>query len=230
MLDLGFALAPNRGKAARPDIKATKNNKVVWFEAIAPTPGNPGGADAVPERAGGFVVADVPVEQIIMRYTAAIAEKKRKYDEYEAKGVIGPDEACLIAVSGGAIWQSQSGVLPYILSAVLPIGDMYVTIPKRSGGVTDTGFHYRPAVTKKSGVEVSSDVFFQDDFRSISGVVFSEWSIGNSPDKLGSDLLTIHNPRTTRPFDRGAIERGIEYWVIEQETEFRLEKLNYEKA
>ena len=60
--------------------------------------------------------------------------------------------------------------------------------------------------------------------RGISGVVFCPCSIGSSPSKRGSDLVTIHNPKAARPFDRGLIDRGIEYWV----DGFHLGKLDRE--
>ena len=77
-------------KKIGPDICAMHANQRYWFEAIAPTSGAAISKDRIPEfRVTTPSVAQrVPVEKILLRFLSAISEKKRKFDEYRAKGII----------------------------------------------------------------------------------------------------------------------------------------------
>jgi hypothetical protein len=83
----------NVGNKGGPDLLINFNHKKIWIEAIAPSVGT--GKDTVPsiqwnsvEAHGISWASEIPEEKIILRFTAAIKEKWRKYKRYLEKGII----------------------------------------------------------------------------------------------------------------------------------------------
>jgi len=208
LLERGFpAECPKPG----PDVLLRYDDSKIWIEAIAPNSGNEGLPDSVPELRTG-IAQQVPNDQVILRYRSAIAEKCRKYQSYVEKGILEPHDAFIIAINGCNVRSSRTDFdPPRIARSVFPIGDEYITIDRESRDVTDTGFHFRNTVAKSSGAEVPIDIFVDEDYSYISGVLFSNSDCCNRPVISGEDFIFVHNPLSKTPVPLKLLNIGREY-------------------
>jgi hypothetical protein len=109
-----------------PDIRIEHGGRVIWIEAVCPT------AAGLPEQwmqplsAGEFIVGDVPHNEILLRWTASIDEKRKKLAEYRGKGLVRPEDAYVIAVNGGQLGRLplNEGIsqMPYLSKPSIPRG------------------------------------------------------------------------------------------------------------
>lgn len=214
LLDRGISLVPRSERAsAGPDLCVKDRVRTMWIEAVAPTAGC--GADAVPSDDDG---AWVPDEKIVLRYRAAVEEKVRQHRAHVAAGRVAPDDPYIIAVNGHRIpngvdiWADE---VPYAIQAVLPLGNSSVTIDRESGEVVGQGFETRWHIEKASGTRISTAVFLDPEYASVSGLIFSGVDPVDSPLEYRSRLSFLHNPRThpSVALERGWLSDCVEYWV-----------------
>jgi type I restriction enzyme S subunit len=220
LLDMGMSLScPKPG----PDIRINTDDGVIWIEAVAPTAGAPNSSDEVKNRRD-FETHNVPEEQIILRYRNAIHEKyNTKYFEYLRKGIVSKTDSYVIAVNGCKIPYSRTDFSPpRIVRTVLPVGYPQVTIDRKSNRITATSYQYRDKVTKKSGSGVSTAIFFDEFYDSLSAVLFSNVDPVNRPQFLGQDFVLTHNQRAANPISKAIIRRGREYRVKDSDEGFEL--------
>jgi hypothetical protein len=184
----------------------------LWIEATAPGPGT--GADRVPgDTTPGLVVA-VPDDQIILRLRNAIDEKLGRFRAYEARGWVAPAEPVLIAISGAALpWRWAERDIPRIVRTVLPIGDDVLHISINDRKVVGRTHEYRPHVVKASGSQVTTNLFLDEAYSRISGVMFCYSDALNRPAQPGPDLTLVLNPKASAPLVPGWLHFGWEYWV-----------------
>ena len=117
-----------------PDIFVEHENRRIWIEAVAPTSGADTNPDRVPDMKLG-VAREVPDDEIVLRYRAAIRENyDNKYHNYVENGLIMPTDAYVIAINSckisAAIMETDT---PRVLKAVFPIGNLGVTIDRKTG-------------------------------------------------------------------------------------------------
>jgi len=94
--------------ACGPDFIIEKDGKRIFIEAICPGPGDEGNPNSVPPIVyGAPVFQDVPVPQIVLRIRSALEEKKRKYAQYLAQGIVSEGDICIIAVSSSKIGRAS---------------------------------------------------------------------------------------------------------------------------
>jgi hypothetical protein len=184
-----------------PEFYASVGGRRIWFEAIAPGPGD--GPDRVPQLVFGAPIAtDVPTEQILLRFTHALAEKKRLYDTALVKGIISPDDSYVLAINSRGIRHApESNTLPFFIQAFLPFGPLTVLIDTKTGKLTESFYAYRPNVSKISGSSVSTRTFLDDEASFCSAVLHSSVDCANHPAQLGGDFSVLHNPNAQRPID-----------------------------
>ena len=181
-----------------------------WIEATAPSSGS--GPDAIPPVSYGRM-QPVPGEAIILRIRSALAEKLRKLRTYLRKGTVRPGEPFLLAINGRALrFGNTSGSLPWVVSAVFPLGEESITINTQTGQVVRRCFEKRLAIEKASGATVTTNCFLDPAFAGISGILFSNANPDNPHPELGFDFTIVHNPLATAPFARGKLTCWEEYW------------------
>lgn len=194
-----------------PDIHLLIRDRSVWVEAIALESGS--GDDAIPEIKEG-VADDVPVDKIKLRLTGAIKEKFHKYNTYKDKGIISPDDYYVIAVNGGMFPSKRSGgTIPFIVSSVLPFGDLEVVFDKKSGEIVDSYYLCRDSIKKGSGAKVPTNIFEDSIYSGISGVLYSLANVVDRPENIGSEVEYIHNPHADNKLSLGTFRFGHEWWV-----------------
>ena len=170
LINAGFGLVRRGARpGGGPDLCIRDGNSCIWIEAVVPSPGD--GIDAVPPLTNGIVQED----KIVLRFSSAIRDKYLKYREYVNSGLISNREPFLIAVNGSNIphCHDDPEVVPYAMQAVTPLGLPQVIFEPNTNRVIEEGFENRPRITKHSGSAVSTNIFLDDSFNLISGLLFS---------------------------------------------------------
>lgn len=120
LIKQGFAIQSHE---SGPDFSFDLDGEKVWIEATTPEP-----CDAIKERynrQGG----PVPHEQILLRWTSALANKRGRFLEYLNKDIVRSNDICIIAINGHMLHEARGiSMLPYAVEAVFPIGPLAVSI------------------------------------------------------------------------------------------------------
>ncbi len=194
-----------------PDNLIVHQGRNIWIEAIVATDGDPGKPDSAAEDHS----CKIPDEKILLRYANAIMAKHAKYESYRKNGIVKPDEAYVIAISGAQLsyWWADPEI-PRFLKAVFPLGALEVIIDRETGKVVDRRQQFRRSVTKKSGSNVQTDIFFDGQYSGISAVLHSYANALCKP-PMSADFVLVHNPLASQPVALGVLPSGREYQATE---------------
>jgi len=226
LLDNSIPVKP-KPKGAGPDILIEHDSGRIWIEAIAPTSGSQDNPDQVPGLKTG-VVSPVPEEQIILRCRSAISEKyDNKYYEYLDNGVVLPSDAYVIAINSCKIESARmESDPPRILKAVYPIGHRQITIDKKLGKIIRNGFQIRYSIKRASGTVIPTDLFLNQKYENLSGVLYSRASVRKLPDQLGDDFVFIHNLMAKNRISHAFLRVGTEYVAHEKPNSYEIRRAN----
>jgi hypothetical protein len=103
LLACGFEFCRDRvGKSGQkgPDFGIIYDGKTVWIEAVCPAPEGIPQRWLDPPKSGEFQVKTMPHEQMLLRWTAAVKDKRDKLRLYAESGVIPATDSAVIAVNG----------------------------------------------------------------------------------------------------------------------------------
>jgi hypothetical protein len=214
LLDRGFSL--NRYGHEGPEFYFMHNDKKFWVEAIAPGPGT--GPDRVPEiKAGLSMAQEVPTENILLRFTSAVAEKKSRYFRALDKGIVSEDDGYILAINSRAIPHAPYGnTLPYFTQALLPIGPLEVSFDRNSERV-DSQYQYRGVVQKQSGTNIPTTAFLDPEYGYLSAVLHSAVDCVNRPELIGDDYCILHNPNADKGIDSSLFSWARQMHVVNNE-------------
>lgn len=207
---------PIRTGNAGPEFHYLYRKQRVWIEAIAPSGGV--GDDEVKENdpSDNF---RVPVERILLRYTAALREKRLKVAKDIARGIVGPSDAYVVGVNGRGIPYAPWGnTLPYMVQALFPIGPLVLTFDRRTKRITNRSYERREAVTKRSGVNVPTTAFLDPSYADISAAIHSSIDAANNLRRLGGDFYVVHNPNARNPLPIEAFGQWPQYVYANDEV------------
>ncbi|MFN7988660.1 MAG: hypothetical protein U0529_14385 [Thermoanaerobaculia bacterium] len=186
--------------AAGPDIALQAGPARVWLEATAPGPGTPGLPDTVPEpEINSERSLPNPDRRAALRYSQAVREKAlAQYPRHLAAGIIAASEPYVIALNGGGF---PDGRDDHDRTAIL-----HVLFGKGCGmlvfdqtGIVDTFHAFAPTASRSSGATVSTAVFLDPEYSSVSAVLYSSVDVANPGRLTGDDFLLIHNPLARVP-------------------------------
>jgi hypothetical protein len=194
LLEHGFVL--HRQGDEGPEFYATLQDHRIWFEAVAPGPGM--GSDRVPDimpGASGYV----PTEKVLLRYTNALDEKRKKYADALKKNIVSLEDAYVLAINCRGIPHAWvSGSMPYFIQAFLPFGPYTLSVDTTTLEILDAHYQYRAQVSKISGSPVSTRTFLDEEATFCSALLHSGVDCANHPNRLGEDFSILHNPRARR--------------------------------
>jgi hypothetical protein len=186
--------------------------KVIWVEAISPEPrGLPAGW-MEPLLPNSSREGTVPHDEIALRWTAAFKEKSRKLESYR-EGIVGDDDAYVIAIHGGQLGriplECGASRLPLAIETVFPVGPLAIPFDRETQKLGQAEISSRFAIRKANGALVPTTPFVDEAFAGVSAL------IGFSRDRSVTPELplhVVHNPcaRVRVPF--GVLGRAIEEW------------------
>lgn len=193
-------LTPSREGGMGPEFSCHHIGQKIWFEAMVPGRGQ--GDDRVDEPEVG-VATYVPTEKVLLRFTNAMTEKRRRYLAAREKGIIADQDCYVLAINSRGVPHAPFGnTLPFFVQAFLPIGDPTMVIDRATGKVIESYYARRETITKAKGAMVSTAAFLNPEFSFVSAVLHSGVDCVNRPEVLGGDFVVLHNPTATRPLER----------------------------
>lgn len=216
---------PHRARTGvGPDFLVQHRGTRIWVEVVCPNPANVP-ADFLEFAPGA---RSHPHEQILLRYTSAIADKARKLYGYAAakgerpeagylqSGIVGPHEAYVIAVNACRLrhgpFSSFEGIsqYPVAVEAVFPVGPLEIRFDSATLDVVGSGNGVRFHVLKPNGATVSTHMFLDPRFARVSAI----WALDlNGLHDFGSPQPSalIFNPIAEVPIARGSLPADTEY-------------------
>lgn len=203
-----------------PDFLVSHEDRNIWVEVICPEPrGIPANWSTLNEGA-----TDFPHESLLLRWTAAIKEKSEKLignaggttDGYLQSGIVGPNDAYVIAVNGCQLRNGLAPALtsisqfPFAAEAVFPIGPYQLTLAEDTLEVTARGHQHRPYIINRNGSQVPAYAFLDPRFNHVSAI----WAVDvNGGVAFGNSepMAVIHNPNAINPIPTGFLPADDEY-------------------
>jgi type I restriction enzyme S subunit len=160
-----------------PDFRFESGGRTYWIEAVSPEP------MGIPEdylewpKPGEFKVGDVPHEEVRRRWISAIKAKADKLQSYLSRGLVGNDDAYIIAVNGcqlGAfpIHHGISG-LPYAVEAVYPAGPITLSVDRNTGKFGKPYLGNQWAIKSPAGKPIPTSMFVNNKYKDVSAVMAS---------------------------------------------------------
>lgn len=210
LLNRGYILASHSNIG--PDFKIPYDDKNIWIEAIAVEKGD--GQDKVPNIEYGKAM-DVPEKEMLLRITAGLREKYRKYVSYSKDNIVSQKDPFIIAIDRSPL-EHMDPQIPLILKCLFAVGYQVLLIkrekpqPKTEGSTWSA----REKINKISGSEVEMLMFRDASFDGISAIIYCAEGILNSPkspNKMGNNFVIVHNPFAKNPLPDNFFEFG-EIW------------------
>jgi hypothetical protein len=210
-----------------PDFGIVHEGQTIWIEAIVASPeGIP--ADYLrPPAPGEFKTGSFPHEQILLRWTSALRDKRVKLQGYVEDAVIAGTEGTVIAINGcrttGGYQDNGITQMPFAVEAVFPVGPLAVRVDRSDGRVVGDAYHTaRYMIEKPNGASVPTDSFLNPEYANVSAVL----GCGRSHMRYGLPLAVIHNPLATIPLLPGILGVDKEYVVDDEGEAYSLRRLN----
>lgn len=203
LINKSFYVVPKLKRAEGPDILIEDSPRRIFLEAVAPSEGCADNPDKVPKLKSNEATI-VPDTEITLRYSGSIADKYKKYHTYLNQSIISPSDSYIIALNSckiatAVVDKITTTDIPRIMKAVLPIGGKQVSVSKLSGPEVNWRYQYRPNLyRKRSGSVVPTDLFLRPEYNGLSGVLYSRSDVANLPNRMGDDLIFIHNPKSIK--------------------------------
>lgn len=217
MHDAGFSLSSG---GIGPDLLATRDGRKVWLELITPEPKDLPDEWIRPQN----TVTTFPHEKILLRWTAAIKEKKGKGKDYLSRGIISPGDPYVIVVND-ALLHARGGQLngisqrPFAVEATLAVGPLQIQIDRATLETVSSGHMHRPYVINRNQAQVPADTFFDPDYGHVSAVMGTTLGMWNASQDHWESVI-VHNPLSTAPVPLGLLP-------VEEEWACQIEPSQY---
>lgn len=199
-----------------PDVLVTRGDERCWVEAVTVTDGELGHPDSVP-RPPEEGAERIPEDKTILRYTAAIQQKYKKWVEYRSSGLVQEGDRFVPALNTASLvrpaWLRGANDCPAFLKALYPIGQYTITLDRDTGEVIRSGNEPRFEIAKANGTTIPTTGFMDESWCEISAVLVS----GANPSytgPLGFDFGLALNPHARNSLNEGAIPAA-QIWYAE---------------
>jgi hypothetical protein len=168
-----------------PDFKAVKDDSIIWFEVITPTPDT-----SLSTRLTDKNTRLCPTPEnneninhhLLLKMTGAVKEKYKKIEGYIRDGIIKPNDRVVIVVNDSLlspldmymigvnyeIVKGNSG-LPLVVEALLGIGNS-LWVESDEGGNYQIVRSERNTVLNHNNATISTNYFLNDHYKDLSGV------------------------------------------------------------
>lgn len=224
LLEQGIKLKPNTGEG--PDLSFDLDGRTVWIEAISPEQGDGNNRIPVsPDQPLGepLVAYTVPAREILLRHTAAIEEKVRKYRGYRDNGTVAAGDPFIIALDCSQLgifgFDGISG-FPATLEAVYPMGPQQVHFVPGAPDQTTSDLQYRPSVENANQAQVPTTRFLDVAYSGISGILSSSKNDGERYPPI--PMIFVHNKLAANPLRPSPIRVDTEYHLEDMPNGLRV--------
>lgn len=214
--------------AAGPDFRAVLEGAPVYIEAVTPAPTGLPIEWLIPPT-GRARVLSFPHEAMLLRWTAALKEKREQLERHKKGGYIQDGVPTVIAVNSCRLsWRPEEiGItqLPFAVEAVFPVGPLAVPVNTRTGEFGQSYQSARFSIPSRRGSPVPTDSFLNPDYSGVSAVLGCATCHvpgGSLP------LVLVHNPLALNPLPLGVLGAKTEYIARQVGDEIQIERLTHE--
>lgn len=199
----------------------------IYIECVAPTRGDSNKPDSVPEMHIAKTLEeiralDVPVDQMILRITQAIKDKALlQYKKWRSKKWFKENAPFIIAINTADLQYVDDPNMPNIIKALF--GFQFMQINLKNG---KKSYSHRDKIEKVNKEPVFVNYFINDNFSFVSGVLFSDVTVLNRPNKIGDDCIFVNNPFASNPVNASFVQCFKDWDVIKTHNVVNLTK-NY---
>jgi uncharacterized protein (DUF4415 family) len=215
---------PVTSKNDGPDFLIEQENRKIWIEVVCPSPRDALAAILTDEKSSSQVYTQL-MEKILLRYTAAIKEKKEKFNKYLETEKVGKHDICIIAISAAQLGYSQDAFIgisqrPAIVEAVLPLGPLQVNISRATGAVSSLEGSHRDSVPNHNNAPVLTDSFLNEAYKGISAVMafYPTFDASNC-------WAMVHNPNATNPAPKKSFGCRHEYVATVSQANIEIQEI-----
>jgi type I restriction enzyme S subunit len=209
-----------------PDFGLLHEGTTLWVEVIVPAPeGIPPDYLRTP-KVGEVIVKSMPHQEILLRWTAALKEKREKFQRYVESGIIAVTEPTVIAINGCrlcdfAIDDHGISQMPFAVEATFPVGPIAVPV-SREGRIDGEARRIpRFSIENANGAEVRTDSFLNPLYANVSAVIGTvKWDMLKP-----LPLTVVHNPLAAVALPTEIFGATKEYVADDQGDEYLLRPL-----
>ena len=202
-----------------PDVLLQVNDQRIWVEAVCATSGKQGLPESVRPPAFGQLTQE-PVEQYVLRIRIALDEKQRKYRTYIQDGIVSGDDVTCVAIDVYDVYGIDPYVDKHMKNSLYGVGDQPVELPRRTGGIVDSGHGHVASIRKSSGADVPVEPFIDNSLKHVSAVLASHMDAFNRPSRLGDDFVLYPNLTAKNPWPQSVLNVGKEWSFEESDDEW----------
>lgn len=225
-IQLGFLpTSKNEG----PDLLIEHSGKKVWIEIITPRLKAPAGCTIEAQKAKRAIedylaplqpkevrTTDIPNEQILLRWTGALKEKKDKLTGYLKNNIVQTEDIYVIAINSISLGHCGfDGISQYpnSVEVTFAIGPMQVTINRKTLETISTKPSFRSEVTNHNNAPVRADCFLNSGYKGVSALMATHASLEFSKKSCPTlPCVLVHNPYASNPLPTrifGALEEYV---------------------
>lgn len=190
LLEKGFEIF---SKDNGPDFRIQINEENdVWIEAITSSDGEEGRVDSVTSLQVSREASLVSEDKVVLRLRNAIESKSEKIKKYLDDGVVSNNEPIVIAINTAKINSiiNYEDLIRYAQMSCFGVTSEYI-LNLKNGKFSQV---YTSDITKSSGSSVPVNIFLNQNYSHISGILLSRASINHYDRRLGEDYVLVLNP------------------------------------
>jgi hypothetical protein len=234
-----------------PDFGIVHDGQTIWIEAITPSPEGIPQEWLDPPKRGECKVRTKPHEQMLLRWTSALKDKRDKLKCSVEKNIIAPTDCTVIAVNSCRLSDFATddlGIsqLPFAIEAVFPVGPIAVPISQdghpdgdavrtaryviqksiEDGASGRQSKQSNTALRASNGASVPTTNFLDPCYAGVSAV------IGGYQREMLDGVLRItvvHNPLATANLPTGILSATKEY-IADDKGDHYVVRILTEKA
>ena len=207
------------GAGIGPDLRVETASGTVLVEATVPSP------DGLPEDWLVFqsgVVKSMPHEQMLLRWTSKLADKRKKHVDDIEQARADPAAPFVIAINSCRLGCTphENGISqwPFAVEATFPIGPLAVPFDRETGASGEAYQSLRFSIAKRPGVEIPTGNFLDPDYACVSALIGCAACYADEATlaKFAGQppFFIVHNPLAANPLPLGWLPNAIEYAAV----------------
>jgi hypothetical protein len=190
-----------------PDIVLRRGNDTFHIEAVCPQDGLK--QNKIPEILADRGIQKLPDDEIMLRLTSAILSKQRVYAGYLKDQIVKPKDYLIIAINSCQLDGAHMDFsIPRIVRALYPIGHQVINSNLLTDEIEEY-FEYSDSVTNANGSPVQTNIFFKEEYKDISAVLYAHYDCCN----YVRSYTLIHNPLAINKLELGVFPVSREYYI-----------------
>jgi hypothetical protein len=209
LLTLGLSfrnVRVTKSKQPGPDFGIVHEGQTIWIEAVTPEPKDIP-QDWLAPNYGEVKMRSKPHEQMLLRWTSVLKDKRDKLKSYIEKNIIASTDCTVIAVNSCRLFDFARDDLgrsgwPIAVEAVFPLGPRAapITLDGKPDGETEPVPRY--TIRKPNDEDIPTGNFLDPCYADVSAIVGCYQKDMDN----GALLLTVvHNPLARVPLPRGIL-------------------------